>query len=238
MIFPDLYSNFHLQYLAFGFISFVMVIVTTVGYLSDRHLYQSWTGKFNPILVIGLISGLGAGLFLYVLPEGWFDIYITRVPERFFVAFLLAICMAFIMILIDFKAIFPKDLNVLGPTSIWYYSAISYAVEILFHVLPISLLIWLVTSLTVTNDLEVVIWISIIVVATLEPIFQTHYFVGKYPAWVIAAVGLHLFVFNIFQLALFKQFDFVAMLSFRLMYYLIWHILWGHYRLARIFGDH
>ncbi|MCB9291467.1 MAG: hypothetical protein H6560_29470 [Lewinellaceae bacterium] len=45
-------------------------------------------------------------------------------------------------------------------------------------------------------------------------------------------MSLHIFLINLIQLWLFKRYDFVSMYTFRLVYYLIWHIGWGWVRLG------
>lgn len=42
-------------------------------------------------------------------------------------------------------------------------------------------------------------------------------------------------VLNILQLYVFKRYDFVAMISLRLVYYLYWHFIWGYSRLQLLF---
>ena len=37
------------------------------------------------------------------------------------------------------------------------------------------------------------------------------------------------------ELLIFKRYDFIAMYAFRLVYYLIWHIVWGYARLRSLF---
>jgi hypothetical protein len=70
----------------------------------------------------------------------------------------------------------------------------------------------------------------------LEPVFQTTLgFSRAYPSWVTGFVALHIFLLNLCQLAIFKRYDFVSMYSFRLMYYLLWHIVWGVIRLKLLF---
>jgi hypothetical protein len=51
----------------------------------------------------------------------------------------------------------------------------------------------------------------------------------------VAYVGLHIFLIGLVQLLLFTRYDFITMYTFRLSYYAIWHILWGHLRLNLIF---
>ena len=79
-------------------------------------------------------------------------------------------------------------------------------------------------------------WSCILIVALLESIFQT--ILGSslaYPAWVIGYVFVNIFLINTFQLLIFKRYDFVSVYSFRLMYYAIWHIVWGYLRLSLLF---
>ena len=81
-----------------------------------------------------------------------------------------------------------------------------------------------------------VIWPCILVVALLEPIFQTALgFSRPYPIWVTICVFANIFLINVFHLLIFKRYDFVSMYSFRLVYYLIWHIVWGQVRLNLLF---
>jgi hypothetical protein len=47
--------------------------------------------------------------------------------------------------------------------------------------------------------------------------------------------GLHVLAINICQLHLFKRYDFVSMFAFRLAYYAVWHVVWGHVRLGVLF---
>jgi hypothetical protein len=42
-------------------------------------------------------------------------------------------------------------------------------------------------------------------------------------------------VINLVQLTLFRRYDFLTMYAFRLVYYLVWHVAWGHLRLQVLF---
>jgi hypothetical protein len=75
-----------------------------------------------------------------------------------------------------------------------------------------------------------------LLVALLEPVLQTAWgFSQQYPLWVTVFVALHIFLFNAAQLVVFKQYDFVSMITMRLVYYLLWHIVWGMLRLSWLF---
>ena len=50
-----------------------------------------------------------------------------------------------------------------------------------------------------------------------------------------AFVTVHVLAINAVGLWLFRRYDFVTMFGFRLMYYLVWHVLWGALRLDVLF---
>ena len=80
------------------------------------------------------------------------------------------------------------------------------------------------------------VWVCLVVAAFLEPLFQVaHGFADKPRPWVDAYVGLHVFVFNLAQLYVFRRYDFVSMFLCRIVYYLCWHIVWGYLRLQWLF---
>lgn len=141
------------------------------------------------------------------------------------------------ILVIDLNASFPADMNVLFPESVLFYPAIGFFVEILFHVLPLSVLLISLTSIFKNVNHKKIIWICIVIVSLLEPIYQTipMFSSSHYPLWATAIVLINLFVFNLSQLLIFKRYDFISMYSFRLVYYLLWHILWGYMRLKLLF---
>jgi len=73
-------------------------------------------------------------------------------------------------------------------------------------------------------------------VALLEPAFQLgRGFPGKPMSGLDAYVGLHVLVISLLQLYVFRRYDFVSMITFRLVYYIHWHIVWGYLRLQWLF---
>ena len=83
---------------------------------------------------------------------------------------------------------------------------------------------------------ENIIWPCMILVAAIEPTFQT--ILGSstpYPTWLVVYVWVHIFAINLSQLLMLKRYDFCSMFFFRLVYYAIWHIGWGVARLNLLF---
>ena len=140
------------------------------------------------------------------------------------------------MILFDSKIVFPADVNRPFPDSLLFYPSIGFVVEILFHVLPLTVLLIILTTLFKDLTYEGIIWPCILFVALLEPVFQTALgFSRPVSPWATGFVALHIFLLNLCQLLIFKRYDFVSMYAFRLMYYLLWHIIWGVIRLKLLF---
>ena len=135
------------------------------------------------------------------------------------------------MVWVDTMGVFPRDLNIMFPHSLLFYPSIAYVVEIIFHVLPLALCFFIITAVFKMRDHTIALFISIPLVALIEPIFQIINFGRDYPVWAIIYVGVNILVINLAQLWLFVKYDFVSMYAFRLMYYLLWHIIWGVFRL-------
>ena len=73
------------------------------------------------------------------------------------------------------------------------------------------------------------------VVVGIEPIYQNVIGSAGMPLWANGYIFLHIFLINLAELAIFRRYDFVSMYSFRLLYYLLWHIIWGYSRLRMLF---
>ncbi len=232
----ELISKERSQYWAFISLSLVVAVLTGVMYFSDTNSFQSYIGKINPLVLICSTIILGAILLSFLLSKGLFVIYNKGNFKGLFLSASIATLFAFVIIVVDLIVVFPDDLNVLFPKSLLFYPAIGYVAEIFFHVLPLSLLFFFLTALFKKISHEKIIWVMILIVSLLEPIYQTvSGFSEPYPLWTITYVGVHVFLFNLFQLIIFKRYDFISMYAFRLVYYLLWHIAWGYIRLGLLF---
>ena len=231
----DLISSEQSQYFVYIAVSLGVAICTGILYFRDSSLYKPFFGRINPVVVVIAVSFLGIVLLTVLLWRGWFSIYEQNL-QGLAVACGMAALFALVMILFDSKIVFPEDINRPFPDSLLFYPSIGFVVEILFHVLPLTVLLIVLTLLFKNLGFEEIIWPCILFVALLEPVFQTALgFSRSYPPWVTGFVALHIFLLNICQLTIFKRYDFVSMYSFRLMYYFLWHILWGVFRLKLLY---
>jgi hypothetical protein len=233
----ETFSIQRIQYLVYLGVSLVIFGFTIVLYFSERQVFQRFLGSMDPIAAFLIAIVAGFILLSFLITKKGFAIF----EKGNLVVLLrfagLAALLGVIMIFVDTQIIFPADINILFPQSLLFYPAMAFIVEILFHALPLTVLITVLNSILKNPNLNTIVWISIFIISVAEPIYQTLDMVSSkhFPIWAVAYVGFHIFLINFFQLFIFKKYDFIAMYSFRLVYYLFWHIGWGHIRLSWLF---
>lgn len=223
------------QYLVFLGLTVIVLILTGRAHSSNPASFQRFFGKIHPLLVVLTLSFVGLVLFSLLISEGQFTIFRNGNHRGILLALGLAVPFALLMMLVDSKAPFPVNINVPFPDSLFFYPVMGYVVELLFHLLPFCLVYYILGTVFGGAGSARTIWAAILVAAVLEPLFQVAVSFDHSPTWVSVYLGLHLLAFNIVQLALFRRYDFLTMYSFRLSYYVLWHILWGYLRLTLLF---
>ncbi len=219
----------------FGIAVTVIVFVAILTFRSPEY-FLKFFGNLHPILAIIIVSLLGLILFLFLIARGWFAIYSAGNTKGILVAAALAVPFAIAIILVDLIAVFPEDTNILLPDALLFYPAMGFVVDIVFHVLPLAILLLILTSLPLNISFEKAVLPCILLIAILEPIYQTVLgFSSPQQLWTTIFVAANIFLINLTQLLLFRRYDFVSMYSFRLVYYLLWHIIWGYARLKLFF---
>lgn len=229
-------SNTRQQYLALAILSLGAAVCTGIVSLSHATFFQPYFGSIPPLLAITLITTVGFVSLGFLHSRGWFEIY-TRKKSLRGAALAAALATLFVVptILVDLNHGFPRDLNVPAPQSLLFYPAMAYVVEIALHALPLSLLLASLGAFRKANTNRLV-WLGIVAAAFLEPIIQLRLGYSNKPvSWPEVYVAVHVFTFNLVEMYIFRRYDFVSMCSFRLVYYIHWHILWGHLRLQWLF---
>jgi hypothetical protein len=208
-----------------------------VVYWISPQLFQRFIGGTNPLVAFLVVNALGLVLLALLLARGWFSIHRRgHLAERLGAAGVAAL-LASITVLLDLKIVFPRDLNVAFPLSLLFYPAIGFLVEVVFHLLPLAVLLSLLTSRIMALGSERAVWAAIVLASLLEPAFQVAPMVASphYPTWAAVFLAAHLLLFNLLQLFVFRRYDFLAMYTMRLAYYAVWHVAWGHVRLGVLF---
>ena len=221
------------QFWVLGILVVAVLGATGILSLSSNSLFERFIRGVPPFLAILLSTLLGFMALSFLLSKGWFAIhkkYLFRTALPFAgLTFLFAL----IAIGIDIKIVYQADMNILFPESILFYPIIAFLAEILFHLVPLFVLLWIATSIF-NIPYSKLLWTCILLVAILEPMYQV-IFMDAYPIWAMGAIWINLFLFNITQLVVFKKYGFLSMYALRLVYYLFWHIIWGELRLQILF---
>jgi hypothetical protein len=202
--------------------------------INEVDAFQPYFGPLNPPLLV-LACALVGAIALQALRRQGFEIVSPDTAKGILVSAALATCFAAAAILVDLALHYPRDMNVAAPWSLLFYPAIAFVAEIVFHIVPLAALLTLGGAIIAKPASERLAWLSIVVVALLEPTFQLYALSDDALAPADLYTGPHVFLFGLAQLWVFRRYGFVAMLTFRLVYYAYWHIAWGHARLSLLF---
>jgi len=199
-------------------------------------VYERYFGDINPLIPMILIVILGIMLTLFLESRGWFTISIKENLKGVSYWLALATLFAIVTISIDLNSPLAADINTPFPQSILFYPSIGFVAETLFHLLPLSLVLFVLGVFREGANREKTILIGIFIVAAVEPLFQTLTGIsGPQPLWSNIFIGVNIYFFSLSQLLVFRQYGFIWMYATRLVYYLLWHIVWGYYRLEILF---
>ena len=216
------------QYAVLAALAFAVAGLMGILSLSRSGLFEPYFGSIPPLPVFALANLVGVVSLWFLRSRGWFEIH-TKNNSRS-MAFLATVAPLFciVQIFVDLVAHFPKNLNVPPPLSLAFYPVMAYVVETSFHTLPLALLLAVLGPLSKKANTGTLVWMCFLPVSCLEPVAMMRLGFSAY-------VGLFVFAFNLFQLHAFRRYDFVSMYSFRCIYYVEWHILWGYLRLRLLF---
>jgi len=219
---------------SFGAYAALAVVLLGLTLVAEKAPFRPYLLGVPP--VVGVAAALLlSGVSLVVLRRwGALAFFRSASARRF--AWIMGLALAFCAVAVtaDILLRFPRDLNVAWPQSLLFYPVIGFVAKTVFQVVPLALLGPAVGAAVRVNASRA-IWLCIPVVATIEPVFQAVALGGGPPLAMVLFVLVHLYLFNLVELTLFKQQDFATSYAFRLSYYALWHLLWGYARLPLLF---
>lgn len=214
----------------------ILLVVLALAYISfytDPSHFAQFIGDLNPLLAISITGLLGLMIHVFCLRSFGFSILKSgRFTKSLRYAWLV-ILFAIVAILVDWKITLPIDINIPFPDSLLFYPAIAFMVELVFHVIPLAMALMLANRIFKNIDEEKVTFGCILLVAIIEPTFQI--LMDSYPIGALIVTWLNILLFNLTQLFIYKRYGFIPMYCSRLIYYSIWHIAWGYFRLDILF---
>ena len=109
------------------------------------------------------------------------------------------------------------------PASAFGYSVGTIHTEIIFRLFTIPVLLWLISTLLLRGrGQEATFWVLAILTSTIEPLTQLAGY-RVLPLLPLLFVLLQAFGMNVAQAAMFRQYGFLASITLRLAFYLIYH---------------
>ena len=225
----EIFIKERIQYLALSSISIGVIVLTLILYFIDTSPFQRFLGNLNPLVVLAITIVLAFVLLTFLISKTKLLIYKKLNLKDYLIISGIAVIFGIEVIIADIWLVdYSADINILFPKSLLFYPAIGFIVEVFFHLLPISLIIVVLSTFTKLN-INKIVWVSIIVVTILEPLYQIWH-ISQNPLSTITYTGIHVLLYSLAQLLIFKRFDFISMYLFRMVFYFIWHIWWGYFR--------
>lgn len=222
------------QYLAFVVVSITWLGLTMISLPSSSDHFRRFFGDTNPIFVVLAACVVGAAA-LGILSYRGFKILEGRPTLRGMALSVgLATILALAIVIADIVIRYPQNMNVPVPQALLFYPVVGFVAEIVFHVAPLAVLMFVFAPLLKRTGSAPFMWLCVLFVATLEPSFQV-LFEGRPFSWAAIYTWIHVFAISFLQLHVFRRHDFMSMFAFRLSYYAYWHILWGVLRLRLLF---
>ena len=128
------------------------------------------------------------------------------------------------------------------PQSLVVYTSFSAFLELLYLVLPVSLLLWLIAGVFLRSRGETTTyWVLALLASAIELADQGSSIVasataagGSFDLVGIVLYAVHSFGFNFSAAVLFRRYGLLAPILVRVGNYIVWHILFGHLYLDRM----
>lgn len=170
---------------------------------------------------IGLMLSRRAGF-----PDLW-DAAISH-RQRFLIPALVGLIYGVVTVLYDLRSPAPVHLEL--PSSVPFYAYGATLLEILLRLFAVTFLVWLISNVILKGKWQTpVFWLAAVIAALYEPL--PHLTSALNTGGILAALGVlvaaPLFAGNIVAAYLFRKYGFLAALTMRLSFYLLWHIIYG-----------
>jgi hypothetical protein len=203
----------------------------------DREPFERFLGPIPAPAAVAVAAGAGIVALEVLTRRGWCpprDQLDRRTAALLVGA---AAVLAGAAISFDLAVPFDEDMNVTWPESMLFYPTMAFLAEVALHLVPLAILAATTpaprsgraapgraTALT-----------AIVAVATVEAGLQTASALAGPDRRAALFVAPHLVVIGVVELLGFRRNGFAALVTFRLTYYLLWHVVWGPVRLGLLF---
>jgi hypothetical protein len=206
----------------------VLAVLQTLLPLAVNQGQQlSWIAVIVAALLgwVGLILTPKAGF-----PEMWDSTISTK--QRIWFPFLVGAGLGVIMVLFDLLRPLGTDIQTRFPDSLVVFSFAGLFEEIIIHLFLTTFLVWLISTVILRNRYQdIVFWVAAIGIGILYWLLQVSairtYFPEKFSVVLVIQILFIIATTITAGAYAYRKSGFLAALSLRYGFYLIWHIIWG-----------
>ncbi len=207
-------------------VKIIFLLFPTAFPLAEQQSAFAWT-TIAGVALMGLV-----GLFLSSragFPEMW-DQHVSN-RQRFIVPTLIGLAYGLITVVNDLAD--PSPVHLPLPLSIPFYAFGAIFLEIMLRLFAVTVIVWLLSNLLFRGRWQAqAFWIAAIIAALYEPLPHLREQLGAAPGIAAPSILLNwitepLFVANLVAAWLFRKYGFLAPVTMRLSFYLVWHIIYG-----------
>ena len=182
--------------------------------------------------VLGIVLSHRTGF-----PAAW-DARVSNV-QRLLIPALLGIAIGVVQSALDtqfhWTTLFAQDagvaFNAPWPASPLFYTAGAIVVEVFYRLLPVPLLLWLISNVVLRGRAQTqIFWILAVLSSLLEPADQDLRELGHGASLTLVAPAFVIdLVLNLAQVVMFRRYGFVAAIATRVVFYVVWHVVYGNF---------
>ena len=181
------------QFLIFLYLSLGVAAFTLILSYIDYYTFSRFLGNIDPLLAILITILTGFSVLKFLLSKTQFAIYKKHNFKTYFIVTSIVIVFGIEVIASDIWLVdYSPEINITFPKSILFYLSMGYIVEVFFHLLPISLIIIILTSFR-KFSINRIVWISIITVSIIEPLFQIWFTDHSLTTTIYTGIDVYLF---------------------------------------------
>jgi hypothetical protein len=209
----------------------IMVVLTGLTMFLPVEVNQGQRVTWLSVVIVALLGGVGLILTPKAgFPEMW-DAHVSS-RQRFWLPALIGLGFGTVAVLFDLVQPLGTQAQTKFPDSLVVFSLAGIIEEIIIHLFLTTLLIWLVSGLVFKGrHQEPVFWIIAAGGAVLYWLLQIGAIMAYFPERFTIALATQVFFIIFVTITagayLFRRGGFLAALSLRYGFYLVWHIIWG-----------
>ncbi len=213
------------------YLGLLAIMVILAGLMMSLAINQGQRPSWITVLIVALLGWIG----LILTPKAGFpEMWEARLSneQRLWIPALMGIGLGALMVLFDLVQPKGAEAQTPFPDSLIVFSFAGLIEEIVVHLFLTTFLIWIISGLVFDGRYQAtVFWIVATGGALLYWLLQLSTILAYFPERF--SIGLTLQVFCVIMVTimvgayLFRRAGFLAALSLRYGFYLVWHIVWG-----------